>query len=208
MSAAKTTRRKKKDPHADERHVAAERDYAAAMKLYAGEQKWEAAASAFEKFIERYQGQPDVAEIVDRARVHLKACRTRLAPAPPRPENASEWLHQAVCLTNQGRFDEALAALDEAERGGAPIARVAYVRASALALAGRAEEALVHLGRAIEADPDNRAYCLGDPDFDSLREMPGYVALVEPPSEVAFPREGSSHAPNAGPESLEEPPAL
>jgi len=209
MSAAKTTRSSKQaDSAAEERHVAAEKEYAAAMALFVGKRDLEAAATRFEQLIERYQGQADVGEIVDRARVHLSACRARLAPPAPEPTDAAGWLHEGVCRANQGRVDEALEALAKAEQLGAPVARTAYVRAAALAAAGRHQEALADLERAIEADPDNRAFCLGDPDFESLRELPGYVALVEPPSGVAVRREVSDHAPKVDPEFGEEPPSL
>ncbi len=154
--------------------------YQAAMKSLA-KHDWKKTSSLLEEFIAEYDGRNDVSEILDRARVHLSACEKKISPPPPEPDSAMGWLHQGVALANSAQIDEAMKSLERAASEGAPEARVSYARAAALAVADRNDEALRWLAKAIEADPDNKAFSLGDPDFERLREMAGYVSLVEPP---------------------------
>jgi tetratricopeptide (TPR) repeat protein len=53
-----------------------------------------------------------------------------------------------------------------------------YNLACVEALAGRREDALEHLGRAIELSERFRAYAKGDPDFDPIRQEPAFRELV------------------------------
>jgi tetratricopeptide (TPR) repeat protein len=51
-----------------------------------------------------------------------------------------------------------------------------YNLARAKVLVGRPDDAIVHLRRAIELDPDLREYAATDDDFVSLRELPDWPA--------------------------------
>jgi tetratricopeptide (TPR) repeat protein len=146
---------------------------------------WDVASGLLEAFVAEYTGKPDVSEMVDRARTHILACRRKSSEAPAEPSSPEEWLYEGVSLANKGHTDEALESLNRAVEGDLPAGRVDYVRAAALAIAERHDEALRYLARAIEAEPDNRAFSLSDPDFERLRETAGYVALVEPPHNPA-----------------------
>jgi tetratricopeptide (TPR) repeat protein len=57
-------------------------------------------------------------------------------------------------------------------------ATVAYNVACCEALAGRKEDAIKHLGQAIEVREMFREYAAGDSDFDAIREEPGFRELV------------------------------
>lgn len=46
-------------------------------------------------------------------------------------------------------------------------------------LAGRADDAIAHLRRAIELSEQSRAFAKDDSDFDPLRGEPGFVELIE-----------------------------
>ena len=179
-SSSTKKKKKKKTTKEQETFTVALKSYDSAMKPL-GKRDWKKSKELLEKFIEEYEGKPDVAEIIDRARVHLSTCNQKLAPPPPDPDSAGAWLHQGVALANAVRVDEALESLDQALQLGAPASRVDYARAAAMAIADRNDEALSWLAKAIEADPENKAFSLGDPDFERLREMAGYVSLVEPP---------------------------
>lgn len=146
---------------------------------------WDEAAGLLEAFVAEYTGKPDVSEMVDRARTHILACRRKNSEEPAEPSSSQEWLYEGVSLANLGRTDEALESLNRAAEGNLPPGRVDYVRAAALAIADRHDEALRYLAKAIESEPDNRAFSLSDPDFERLRETAGYVALVEPPQSPA-----------------------
>jgi tetratricopeptide (TPR) repeat protein len=167
--------------HGHEAFAAAEGLYAEAMESFLRKRDWRLAASGFRAFLDKYGTERDLAEIADRARVHLTACEQKLAPEAPAPVTADEWLRHGVSLANGGQAEEALGAFDKAESLGFAVGRVHYARAAALALDGRLDDALNQLKQAIEVDPEHRAHSLGDPDFERLRETAGYVALVEPP---------------------------
>ncbi|MCU0231587.1 MAG: hypothetical protein MUC67_09460 [Acidobacteria bacterium] len=167
--------------HGHEAFAAAEGLYAEAMESYVRQRDWKHAAAGFRAFLEKYGTERDLAEVADRARVHLAACEHKLAPAAPLPVTAEEWLRHGVSMANGGRAEDALGAFEKAEALGLAPGRVHYARAAALALDGRLDDALDQLKLAIAADPEHRAHSLGDPDFERLRETAGYVALVEPP---------------------------
>ena len=156
-------------------------EYSDAMKVF-HERDWERSRKSFDAFVAKYDGNHEASELVDRARCHGTACEARLSPESSEPSSGSEWLMHGIARANDGDCDEALDALEQAASLGAPEPKVRYVRAAALAVASRNDEAIEELARAIDLDPDNRAFSLGDPDFERLREMAGYVALVEPPN--------------------------
>lgn len=174
----------RKAPRSHEAFVVSENAYRDAMNLYLQKRDWPKARDAFRTYIESYKDERDVAEMVDRARVHLAACEDKLAPAAVAPKNADEWMLQGVAASNLGQTDEALAAYSKAGEMGAPRDKVEYARAAVLSMAERQEEALEALKVAIELNRDNRVFSLSDPDFERLRETAGYVALVDPPTEI------------------------
>ncbi len=169
------------------RFAAAEKSYAKAMKIFVQEQNWEASRDAFAAFIEAFDDEAGLAELVDRARLHMASCESKIGPSVTTPSCASDWLIEAVMLSNEGQFDEALTAFEKALAQGADRSKVYYARAAAMARAERSEDAVADLRLAIEADPDNRAYALGDSDFERVRELAAFVALVEPPADSTAP---------------------
>lgn len=180
MPTRKASPQRKPRHRENESFHAAMNAYAEAMALFT-QRNWRPAREAFASFLKQHGGEREFADIADRARTHLQACEAKLAPAAASPTTPDEWLLSGVVLANQNATDEALSALEQALRAGAPPARVYYARAAALAAADRNEEALSDLARAIEADATVRFQSLLDPDFERLRETAGYVALVEPP---------------------------
>ncbi|MBP7146688.1 MAG: hypothetical protein KBD01_04020 [Acidobacteria bacterium] len=181
MPTRKSTASSRKTAHAREVFAVAEKSFAQAMDLYLRQRDWQRAREAFAGFLNEYGHERDVDDMSDRARVHLASCERKLAAEPPAPGDAAEWLVRAVFLSNSGDIDGALDAFRHAEEQGVAPGRLHYAKAAALALAERNDEALEELRLAIEADPNNRAHSLGDPDFERLRETAGYVELVEPP---------------------------
>lgn len=177
--------------------TAAAEEYGRAMKLLVHERDFSAAAKAFESFLGEYEQADGILELIDRARTHLAVCRRKIDPPAVEPEGGAAWLTEAVVLSNEGRTEEALQAFEKALAGGAESAKVYYARAAALAAADRSDEAIESLRLAIETDPENRAFALGDPDFERLRELAGFVELVEPPrSGGGAPEEVTGHEPD------------
>ncbi|GEM_PF-2832255 len=182
MPAKKTTAKKMTNEGAVI-HERALQEYGAAMRLFAGKQDWAKAQQAFTAFLDKYGDVREALEMADRARIHLDLCRQHTEPKKVVPSTGEEWMVEAVVLANEGRTDDCLEALAAAEKAGADLARVLYVKAAALSVAERREEALEALAAAIEADPENRIQALQDRDIDNIREMAGYVQLVEPPED-------------------------
>lgn len=170
-------------PRSHESFLAAETTYREAMALFIHKRDWARAREAFTAFLVQYGTERDVAEMADRARVHLRTCEEKLAPPPAAPRTAEEWMLQGVAMANTQQTDEALHAFDQARVLGATMEKVEYARAAVLSVAERYDEALEALRKAIEGNPDNRVFSLADPDFERLRETAGYVALVDPPTE-------------------------
>ena len=81
-------------------------------------------------------------------------------------------------LYEAGRYaeaaDQAGAIVDEHPEYVAPL----YNLACCESLAGRSEDAIEHLRRAIEAWPDFRELAAKDSDFDPIRDEPAFKELV------------------------------
>jgi len=155
--------------------------YEKAMKIFVGKGDPGKARDAFRAFLDQWENERAALELVDRARLHLAACEARLAPPPPPPEGPEELLLAAVVAVNEGDRERAEELLDKAEAAGAPAARVAWLRASLHARAGRDVEALSQLRIALDEDPELRFLVLQVDEFRILREMEGFAELIEPP---------------------------
>jgi tetratricopeptide (TPR) repeat protein len=103
-----------------------------------------------------------------------------IGATPGKPYEASGWELWAPlnALYAEGKYEEA------ADRGrevieahpqyGAPL----YNLACCESLAGRTDDAIEHLRRAIAVSDRTREYARGDSDFDPIREDPRFVELV------------------------------
>ncbi|MEM8933990.1 MAG: hypothetical protein AAGE94_22555, partial [Acidobacteriota bacterium] len=91
------------------------------------------------------------------------------------------------------RFDEVLAIYDGNDR-------VWFGRSYCQALAGYADEAIVSLERGVELFGGGARLIENDSDFDSLRELPAYLALIEraealdATAAIADPMQGDAEA--------------
>jgi tetratricopeptide (TPR) repeat protein len=116
----------------------------------------------------------------DRARSYSRICAQRLAPSADDPASAEERYYRAVLLINEGQGDEALSLLDHALREVPTSAKYLYARASAWAIQGKVESAVSDLRQAISVDPQIRFQATNDPDFESIREEPAFIDIIEP----------------------------
>jgi len=94
------------------------------------------------------------------------------------PSGFEVWL-PINALYEAGKYAEA------ADRGGELIeqnpgyAALFYNVACCESLAGRTDDAIEHLARAIELSERFRGFAAGDSDFDPIREQPGFKELVD-----------------------------
>ncbi len=87
-------------------------------------------------------------------------------------------VRRASAFHSPGRYPEGVAVLREATARHGEDAVLLYDLACFESLAGDAEAALHHLGRALELDAAHRPLAAADPDFDPIRQDPRFAALV------------------------------
>lgn len=130
-----------------------------------------------------FDAYPDEKELHERARVYLAICeRQSAAGRSQEPRTVEERMNAATVALNRGAFEEAIGLL-RAIDGGNDV--VYYMLAVAHASLGDAAQAIPHLRRAVELNPENRYLALQDADFQPLRDDPGFAALLEPPASSA-----------------------
>ena len=81
-------------------------------------------------------------------------------------------------LYNAGEYAEAADRGRELVAAQPQYAGLLYNLACCESLAGRAADAVDHLGRAIDRSEQSRSYAKDDPDFDPIRDEPGFKELM------------------------------
>ncbi len=120
-------------------------------------------------------------ELADRAAMHLRACEQRLAkPAEPSLRNADDYYYHGVAMMNLGRWDDARAALEKAQKIAPKSDYVVYALAALDCLTGETESAMENLKQAIALRPENRYLARNDEDFSYLQEDPRFTELLYP----------------------------
>lgn len=92
----------------------------------------------------------------------------------------SEWERGAPALAYFGtkEYDKAVEAFEQLLAETPDDAGVLYNLACAESLTGKKQEALGHLTRAVELDPDFREMAGNDSDFDAIRDDPEFASAV------------------------------
>lgn len=146
----------------------------ALQQLHGGQ--FAAALATFETIESTLKDEPSVTE---RARMYAAVCRSRLAPERLDPTTADDCYNDAVVLSNRGEHDEALRLLNRALQEKTA-AKFLYARASVHALKRNSEAAIGDLRQAIAAEPQIRFQAVNDSDFESIREEPAFIDIIEP----------------------------
>jgi tetratricopeptide (TPR) repeat protein len=100
-------------------------------------------------------------------------------PDPP-PESPEDLYLHGVYHANRGDLERALSLFEQGLSRSPEQENLLYASAVALAQSGRTGDAMQRLGRAIGVNPLNRVFALNDPDFESVRDEPEFIDLVEP----------------------------
>lgn len=92
----------------------------------------------------------------------------------------SPWERNAPALVHfgTGEYDKAVEAFEQLLAETPDDAGVLYNLACAESLSGKGQEALGHLKRSVEHDPDFREMAEKDSDFDAIREDPEFASAV------------------------------
>lgn len=151
-------------------------DYQNALQLMQ-QGKFEKARVLFEKLTR--DGSP---EILERSRVYITVCERNSRESSLSFKTPEEQYDYAVSLLNAGSYEEARDQF-ESILGSAPQADFAHYGMALLSsMTGQAEEALDHLGKAIEINPSNRIQARSDPDFIDMADDPRFTELLYPES--------------------------
>lgn len=99
---------------------------------------------------------------------------------PGKPYEAGGWelWSPMRLLYEEGRYDEAADRAQEIVRDNPDQPMLLYNVACVESLAGRTDDAIAHLRRAVELAERCRDYARGDSDFDPIREEPAFKELV------------------------------
>jgi mannose-6-phosphate isomerase-like protein (cupin superfamily) len=94
----------------------------------------------------------------------------------PGSHEVSDWEYSfaAYGYLKEGDADRGLAVLHEGLEAKGESARLSYDLACFESLAGKHEEAIEHLLRAVELDPQYREYARDDEDLDAIRDDPRF----------------------------------
>jgi tetratricopeptide (TPR) repeat protein len=126
--------------------------------------------------LSRYPGEK---ELHERVRLYVNVCERHMAPRALSPSTPEERVFAATLAFNSGNYDEALEHLRTASAESPDHDHVLYMLAAVLALRDEYDEAVPHLLRAIDLNPENRAMARHDPDLESLRHYENVRAALE-----------------------------
>lgn len=137
--------------------------------------KYERAIGYFEKVLAG-----PVAELSERARVHMNTCEQRREKKAPTLKSAEDLYNYAVAQINSGNLADAEEHLTRALKLAPNAGHLHYARAAVLSLRADVEGALAGLRKSIELDVQNRYLARNDSDFNNLCEDPRFADLVYP----------------------------
>jgi tetratricopeptide (TPR) repeat protein len=169
-------------PEDDPRFAQAVQNYEAGLKAMQ-ERKFERAKGLFQKVTAS-----GLAQLADRAAVHLSACNQQLAgDSSVTFKSPEEHFDFAVSLINAGEFEEARAHLEKILKQNSKADYAVYGMASLSCITGKFEDALRYLSEAIRLNPGNRFQARNDSDFQNLADDPRFTELLYPENDFNGP---------------------
>lgn len=123
-------------------------------------------------------GFPEEKELHERVRLYLNVCERATAPVDSTPQNADERVYAATLAMNTGAYREAVAHLQAAVRERPGHDHAHYMLGVAFAALRNTSDALAHLQKAIDLNPDNRSQAAQDVELDLLRDQSRFRTLV------------------------------
>jgi tetratricopeptide (TPR) repeat protein len=122
---------------------------------------------------------PEEKELHERVRLYINICDREAAPREASPKSLDERVYAATLALNAGRYDAAVEHLRVVLDAEPSHDHAEYMLAVVDSARGRPADALSHLRRALELNPDNRALALQDPDLEALRTDEGFRAAID-----------------------------
>ena len=137
-------------------------------------------ATARDRFDDVIASLKDEPVLAERSKMYRAICEKRLTPAGEPGTSPDELYYRAVVESNNGNPTGAIQLLDQALQQTPNSTKLLYARASAWALSANAEAAVNDLRQAIAVEPTIRFQAVNDPDFEPIREEPGFIDIIEP----------------------------
>ena len=138
-------------------------------------------ADAARHFDALLQGFPTEGPLLDRTRVYLDLCHRELGRRSANLRTIEDRLTAATMALNQDDDDQAEALATSALEESPEQDLALYLLAAVNARRGDHEAALTYLSRAFAVRPDARAQARHDADFNDLRHLDAFQALLEVP---------------------------
>jgi len=134
------------------------------------------AAESFRQVLQRY---PEERELIERAQLYLRVCERETAQRPAGPKTTAERVHAATMALSAGDAEAALSHVKGAIEQEPRSHHAHYMMAVIRSTRSETDQAVEHLRRAIELNPDSRAVARSDADLDRLRQHPTVRTLLE-----------------------------
>ena len=148
--------------------------YEVAVRLMR-EGKYEKATTALEALLSG-----DAGDLMDRARVHLTACRRQMEKNQIHFNSPEEQYDYAISLLNTGYYEDAREQFQAILKKHPSADYAHYGMAVMHSLTSRVEDCLEQLSRAIELNPRNRIQARLDSDFQEMSDDPRFTELLYP----------------------------
>lgn len=160
-------------PPAADAVVGFERGMAALQK-----HDYAAAKTTFQGLLDNF---PSEGFLTDRARVYLQLADRELQRRPSSSGSVEERLTAATAALNNNDDAEAGRLAESAYKDDRSADLAVYLMAIVAARQGRTEDALAHIKKAIEINPESRVQARQDEEFDILLDLDEFHTLTEAP---------------------------
>jgi hypothetical protein len=141
-----------------------------------------AARSAFQKIVDTHGRHT---EIIARCTMYLAVCSRRTQPAATVPRTPDSLYDRGIVEINRGQFDAAIALFEKALKAHpTKTGHLLYALAAAQVRAGRVDEGLRNLERAMESHDVCRSQARQDPDFSTVWGHDRFQEIVGDPYEM------------------------
>lgn len=140
------------------------------------------AKTIFQGLLDKF---PSEGFLTDRSRVYLQLAERELQRRPASSGSVEERLTAATAALNNNDDAEAGRLAESAYRDQPSADLAVYLMAIVAARQGRTTDALAHIKKAIEINPESRVQARQDEEFDILLELDEFHTLTEAPAAPA-----------------------
>jgi len=134
------------------------------------------ALKAFKGFLDKHG--EDHPEIKERADIYISICNKQLHPEKFTLKTFENYFYEGILEINRANCEKALEYFKKAHKMKPKNDHVLYLLASTHALNKDAENAVIYLKDAMEANDFNRIQVLIDSDFDPIRDDEKFIQLI------------------------------